>query len=79
MRILDLCPDDKKAIQQVALLLIAGFKSHWSNAWPDMEAAVKGAQETPDAPEGEHVGMDTSGLEAYPPALGRARFDPSTR
>jgi len=44
MRILDLRPDDKKAIQQVATLLIEGFKSHWSNAWPDMETTLKEVQ-----------------------------------
>jgi len=44
MPILDLRPGDKKAIQQVVTLLIEGFKSHWSNAWPDMEAALKEVQ-----------------------------------
>jgi hypothetical protein len=46
---------------------------------PGSQEPKKGVQETPDAPAGEHVGMDTSGPEAYPLTLGRARFDPSTR
>jgi hypothetical protein len=44
---------------------------------PGSQEPKKGTQETPDAPEGELVDMDTSGLEAYHPALGRGRFDPS--
>ena len=41
MKIVDLVPDDKRAIQQAAALLVESFKDHWPNAWPDMESALE--------------------------------------
>ena len=46
IRILDLCPKNQETIQQVAALLVEGFKEHWSNAWPNMEAALQEVQES---------------------------------
>lgn len=40
MHIIDLLPGDEKAIQQVAALLVEGFKEHWPNAWPTIDAAL---------------------------------------
>jgi aminoglycoside 6'-N-acetyltransferase I len=39
-------PDDKETVQQVAALLIEGFKEHWPKAWLDMDAALEEAQES---------------------------------
>jgi aminoglycoside 6'-N-acetyltransferase I len=40
MKIVDLLPEEREIIQQVAELLVAGFKDHWPAAWPDLEAAL---------------------------------------
>jgi aminoglycoside 6'-N-acetyltransferase I len=40
MYITDLLPDNKQAVEQVATLLVEGFKDHWPDAWPDMHAAL---------------------------------------
>jgi aminoglycoside 6'-N-acetyltransferase I len=40
MKIVDLAPDDR-ILRQAATLLVQGFREHWPDAWPDMEAAVK--------------------------------------
>src|SRR3954453_21909544 len=46
MRIEDLRPDDEQAINQVAALLVEGFREHWPDAWPDMESAVAEVHES---------------------------------
>lgn len=50
-----------------------------STSHQGVKSPKKGAQETSNAPEWEHVGMDNSEPEAYHPVLGRGRVDPSTR
>ncbi len=45
MQIADLHVDNQAAIEQTANLLVEGFKEHWPNAWPDMDAALKEVQE----------------------------------
>ena len=44
MQIIDLAADDRNAIQQVATLLVEGFRSNWPNAWPNLEAALEEVQ-----------------------------------
>jgi aminoglycoside 6'-N-acetyltransferase I len=39
VKIIDLSERDPAVIQEVAELLVAGFKSHWPNAWPTIESA----------------------------------------
>ena len=39
MNIIDLSPDRNDLIEQIARMLVEGFKEHWPNAWPDMESA----------------------------------------
>ena len=46
IHIQDLTAGDESAIQQVAMLLIEGFRDHWPEAWPTLEEAV---QEVPDS------------------------------
>ena len=38
--IIDLSPDDPNAIHQAAKLLVEGFREHWPQAWPDLDAAL---------------------------------------
>ena len=45
MRIRDLGPDDAVAVHQAAALLVAGFKEHWPEAWPDMDSALAELQD----------------------------------
>lgn len=40
MHIIDL-PSDEHFIQQAAALLIAGFKEHWPDSWPDLDSALE--------------------------------------
>jgi len=40
MHIIDLPGDDQELIQGAAILLVKGFKEHWPNAWPDVDAAL---------------------------------------
>jgi len=39
MKIIDLSPDREDLIEQIAGLLVDGFKEHWPEAWPDLESA----------------------------------------
>src|SRR3712207_58676 len=40
VQITDLRPDDEQAIEQIAALLVRGFREHWPGAWPDMHSAL---------------------------------------
>jgi aminoglycoside 6'-N-acetyltransferase I len=44
VQIVDLQASDEPKIQQVATLLVEGFKQHWSDAWPDINAALPEVQ-----------------------------------
>jgi aminoglycoside 6'-N-acetyltransferase I len=44
--IIDLLPEDEDAIQQIAALLVDGFKEHWPSGWPDMESALAEVRES---------------------------------
>lgn len=45
MHIIDLNPDDAHAIHRAAALLVEGFRAHWPNAWPDLDAALAEVRE----------------------------------
>jgi len=45
MRMIDLPPDSDDLIYQAAALLVEGFRDHWPDAWPDMDAALKEVRE----------------------------------
>ena len=45
MRIVDLSPGEEHRIQQVAEMLVEGFKEHWPDAWPDLDSALKEVKE----------------------------------
>ena len=46
MKIIDLCPDDEKAILQVATLLVESFKQNWPDAWPSLDSALQEVKES---------------------------------
>lgn len=45
MVICDLCSDAEAAVVQAAQLLVEGFREHWPNAWPTLEAALDEVRE----------------------------------
>ncbi len=59
MQIIDLCPDDTKIIQQVAVLLVDSFK-HWSDAWTNIDSALKEVQESFGVDRISRVAVDES-------------------
>lgn len=46
MKIIDLTSNDTDWIEQVAILLVEGFKEHWPEAWPSVEAAASEVRES---------------------------------
>ena len=62
MHIQDLSSDNQIAIEQVAILLVEGFKEHWPDAWPTFDAAVKEVNEGFAEGRISRIAIDTSGL-----------------
>jgi aminoglycoside 6'-N-acetyltransferase I len=61
MQIVDLRSGDEQLIQQVAAILVEGFKDHWPDAWPDMESAVEEVRESFGADRISRVAIDDDG------------------
>jgi aminoglycoside 6'-N-acetyltransferase I len=45
MRIVDLDPHKEEQRRQMARLLVEGFRDHWPDSWPDMDAALEEVDE----------------------------------
>ena len=61
MRIRTLWAEDRKAVEQVASLLLEGFKEHHPTAWPDMESALKEVEESFAHDRLSRIAVDDSG------------------
>ena len=61
MQIIDLIPDNQDAIQQAAILLVEGFREHWSNAWPDLESGLQEVQESLEKDRISRIAVDDAG------------------
>ena len=61
MRIRTLRAEDRKAVEQVASLLLEGFKEHHPTAWPDMESALKEVKESFGQDRLSRIAVDDSG------------------
>ena len=61
VKIITLSPDNERAIEQVAALLIEGFKAHAPNAWPNMAAALEEVQESFGKDRISRIALDQSG------------------
>lgn len=61
MQIIDLSPDAEKTIQQVATLLVEGFREHWPNAWPDLDSATTEVLQSFAADRISRVALDETG------------------
>jgi aminoglycoside 6'-N-acetyltransferase I len=59
--IVDLDPGDEEIIRQAAVLLVEGFKDHWPDAWPDMDAALQEVRESFGEGRISRVTLDVSG------------------
>ncbi|MEG4852814.1 GNAT family N-acetyltransferase [Microcoleus sp. B5-D4] len=49
VQITDLRAGDEPKIQQVARLILEGFKEHWPDAWPDLKSALQEVRESLEA------------------------------
>jgi len=45
VRIIDLLPNDSPMLYETAELLVIGFREHWPDAWPDLDAALAEVRE----------------------------------
>jgi aminoglycoside 6'-N-acetyltransferase I len=45
VRVIDLLSGDELAVRECASLLVEGFREHWPNAWPDIDAALTEVRE----------------------------------
>ena len=61
IQIITLSPDDEGAIEQVAALLIEGFKAHAPHAWPHMAAALDEVRESFGEDRISRIALDQSG------------------
>ena len=61
VQIITLSPDDERAIEQVAALLVEGFKAHSPNAWGNMAAALEEVRESFGKGRISRIAVDRSG------------------
>ncbi|HSM56822.1 MAG TPA: GNAT family N-acetyltransferase [Candidatus Sulfomarinibacteraceae bacterium] len=61
IRIVNLRPEDEALVQQVAALLLAGFRMHWPGAWPDMASALAEVRESFGEGRVSRAALDTDG------------------
>ena len=61
VQIITLLPDDERAIEQVAALLIEGFKAHAPHAWPNMAAALEEVRELFGEDRISRIALDRNG------------------
>jgi aminoglycoside 6'-N-acetyltransferase I len=59
--IVDLDPGDEEIVRQAAVLLVEGFKDHWPDAWPNMDAALQEVRESFREGRTSRVALDESG------------------
>src|SRR5712691_6689915 len=62
MHIHDLTADNDDAIQQIAAILIAGFKEHWPDAWPTLESAIEEVHESFEEGRISRIATNPNGL-----------------
>ena len=61
MHIIDLSPDDEPTIQQVAALLVDGFREHYPDSWPDLDSALEEVRESFAPDRISRVAIDDDG------------------
>lgn len=58
----DLQPDDADTVEQVAALLVAGFREHWPDAWSTLESARSEVRESFGPDRLSRVALDEQGM-----------------
>ncbi len=61
MRIIALLSDDEIAMHQTAALLVEAFKTHWPNAWSNIETALEEVRESFGPDRISRVAVDDDG------------------
>jgi aminoglycoside 6'-N-acetyltransferase I len=61
VRIVDLDTSNEVAVRQAAALLVEGFKEHWPDAWPNMDAALEEVRESFGEGRISRAAVDESG------------------
>jgi aminoglycoside 6'-N-acetyltransferase I len=61
VQIVDLLASDEQKILQIARLLVEGFKQHWPDAWPDINAAVEEVQASFGVDRISRIAVDDNG------------------
>ena len=61
VQIVTLSPEDERAIEQVAALLIEGFKAHAPHAWPNMATALEEVRESFGNDRISRIALDSNG------------------
>ena len=61
MQIVDLTKDNIEAIEQVAAIMVAGFREHWPDAWPDMQSAREEVGESFEEDRISRIAIDDGG------------------
>jgi aminoglycoside 6'-N-acetyltransferase I len=61
MQIVDLNASDAQAFQQVASILVEGFREHWPDAWPDLHSALAEVRESFEPGRISRIAVDESG------------------
>ena len=61
MNIIDLQHDNQEYIHQAAQLLVEGFKTHWPNAWPDLDSAIEEVRDSFGEDRISRVAVDQEG------------------
>lgn len=61
MHIQDLPGDAENAIEQVAHMLMAGFREHWSDAWPTLAEALEEVRDSFEEGRISRVAVDENG------------------
>jgi len=61
MRISDLSSESDGLIEQIARMLVDGFKEHWPDAWPDVESARDEVRQSFEEDRISRVAVEDSG------------------
>lgn len=61
MKIIGLTPNDESTIDQVAALLVDGFKEYWPKAWPNLESALAEVRDSFGPDRISRIAVDEAG------------------
>ena len=62
VRIIDFPAGDANVVRQAAELLFEGFRDHWPDAWPDMDAALEEVRDSLVADRINRISVEDNGV-----------------